>query len=38
MQLRVTHVFGKENGQWKLLHRHADPLIGKSAPGDVLQR
>jgi ketosteroid isomerase-like protein len=38
MELRVTHVFGKENGQWKLLHRHADPLIVRTAPGAVLQR
>ena len=36
MQLRVTHVYGKEHGKWKLLHRHADPLIAKTAPGDVL--
>lgn len=38
MQLRVTHVFGKENGAWKLLHRHADPLMAKTAPDDVLKR
>lgn len=36
MQLRVTHVFGRENGVWKLLHRHADPLMAKTAPADVL--
>ena len=29
---------GKENGSWKLLHRHADPLIGKTAPATVLQK
>jgi SnoaL-like domain len=37
MQLRVTHVFGRENGVWKLLHRHADPLIAKTAPVDVIK-
>ena len=30
--LRVTQVFRKEDGAWKLLHRHADPLIEKKAP------
>lgn len=25
--LRVTLVFRRENGEWRLVHRHADPLV-----------
>ena len=37
MSLRVTHLFRKEQGEWKLLHRHADPLMSKTAPAAVLR-
>lgn len=36
MSLRVTHLFRKEQGEWKLLHRHADPLMSKTAAVAVL--
>jgi ketosteroid isomerase-like protein len=38
MALRVTHIFRQEDGVWKLVHRHADPLMGKTAPATVLQK
>jgi hypothetical protein len=37
LALRVTHIYMKEDGIWKLVHRHADPLLEKTAPAAVLQ-
>jgi ketosteroid isomerase-like protein len=25
--LRVTHIYRRENGEWKIVHRHGDPLL-----------
>jgi hypothetical protein len=30
--LRVTHVFRLEDDQWKIVHRHGDPLVEIAVP------
>jgi hypothetical protein len=30
--LRATQVFRRVDGEWKLVHRHADPLLSKHQP------
>lgn len=37
-ELRVAHLFRKEDGACKLIHRHADPLTQKMAPDAIFKR
>src|SRR6201997_2972505 len=35
--LRVTSIFRLEDGRWKLVHRHADPIVAPRAGASVVQ-
>ena len=35
--LRVTSTFRRENGEWKIVHRHADPITAPQPARSVIQ-
>jgi ketosteroid isomerase-like protein len=37
VSLRVTTVFRREDGAWKVVHRHADPITARRPPESVIQ-
>jgi ketosteroid isomerase-like protein len=37
VSLRVTTLFRREDGVWKVVHRHADPITAKRPPQSVVQ-
>jgi ketosteroid isomerase-like protein len=37
VSLRVTSIFRNEDGEWKLLHRHADPITSPRPAQSVVQ-
>jgi ketosteroid isomerase-like protein len=38
VSLRVTSIFRPEDGTWKIVHRHADPITAAQSPESVIQR
>jgi ketosteroid isomerase-like protein len=37
VELRVTTVFRREDGRWRIVHRHADPITTPQAAESVLR-
>jgi ketosteroid isomerase-like protein len=37
VSLRVTSIFRNEDGEWRLLHRHADPITSPRPAESVIQ-
>ena len=36
--VRVTTVFRREDGAWRVVHRHADPITASRPPASVVQK
>ncbi len=38
VSVRVTTIFRREDGAWKVMHRHADPITAPRPAGSVLAK
>ena len=38
MALRATTVYRREDGEWKIAHRHADPITSPRPPESIIER
>lgn len=38
LAVRVTHIFRREAGAWRIIHRHGDPIIEIREAASVIQR
>jgi ketosteroid isomerase-like protein len=38
MALLVTTIFRREDGEWRIVHRHADPITSPRAPESIVEQ
>ena len=38
VSLRVTTIFRREDGEWRIVHRHADPITSPRPPESIAEQ
>ena len=38
VSLRVTTIFGRDDGEWKIVHRQADPITSPRPPESIVEQ